>query len=104
MSFFIAMKESYIWVGLYAIIANGFEFKFLASIVSISQLIEDVNSRCCRLNGRLVLRDMASEGSRMQTLNNASEGPRTSQSVVINDTRTVEISPQKYDGFDAMEC
>ncbi|OJA17547.1 hypothetical protein AZE42_13660 [Rhizopogon vesiculosus] len=82
MSFFIAMKESYIWVGLYAIIANVNSNSLLAS-----------------LNGRLVLRDMASECSRMQTLNNASEDPRKSQSVVINVTRTVEISPQKYDGL-----
>ncbi|OAX44076.1 hypothetical protein K503DRAFT_582194 [Rhizopogon vinicolor AM-OR11-026] len=82
MVFFIAMKENYIWVGLYGIIANVNSNSLLAS-----------------LNGRLVLRDMANEGSRIQTLNNASEGPRKSQSVVINVTRTVENFPQKYDGL-----
>ncbi|OJA19351.1 hypothetical protein AZE42_00401, partial [Rhizopogon vesiculosus] len=76
------------------------EFKFLAGIVSTSKPTEDVSSRRCRLNGRLVFRDMANGGLRMQTLNNSMKGVENHsrvKSVVLNFTQTVEIPPQKYD-------
>ncbi|KAJ8586654.1 hypothetical protein M405DRAFT_935241 [Rhizopogon salebrosus TDB-379] len=79
-SFFIAMKETYIWVGFYGIIAN-------------------VNANCllASLNGRLVVRNLANEALRRQALISLAEGQRNPQSVVMNVMRTVETPLQKYD-------
>ncbi|KAJ8586652.1 hypothetical protein M405DRAFT_935240 [Rhizopogon salebrosus TDB-379] len=79
-SFFIAMKESYIWVGFYSIIAN-------------------VNANCllASLNGRLAVRNMVNEGLQRQALISLAEQQRNPQSVVMNITQTVETPSQKYD-------
>ncbi|KAJ8581638.1 hypothetical protein M405DRAFT_777237 [Rhizopogon salebrosus TDB-379] len=79
-SFFIAMKESYIWVGFYSIIANV-----------------NANSLLASLNGRLVVRNMANEALQRQALISLAEGQRKPQSVVMNVMRTVETPSQKYD-------
>jgi hypothetical protein len=89
------------------------ERKFLAGVVSVFELIENVSSHCCRLNGRLAVRNMANEGLRRQTLISLAEGQRKSQvrrcsvlscsllklqkSVLMNVTRTVGTPSQKYD-------
>jgi hypothetical protein len=55
------------------------ECKFLAGIVSFFKLIEHASSRYCRLNGRLVVRNMANEALQRQALISLAEGQRKPQ-------------------------
>ncbi|KAG2156350.1 hypothetical protein DEU56DRAFT_975927 [Suillus clintonianus] len=72
MSFFLTMKQNYIWVGVYANIASVNANSFLAS-----------------LNGRLILQSGANESLHMNTLTSSGGGRSKSQSVVINVTQSV---------------
>lgn len=72
MSFFLTMKQNYIWVGIYANIASVNANSFLAS-----------------LNGRLILQSGANESLHMNTLTSSGGGRSKSQSVVINVTQSV---------------
>lgn len=84
MSFFLAMKQNYIWVGMYAILATV-----------------NANSLLASLNGRLILRSVPNDSLNMGPLSSSSGGrSRKAQSVVINVTQTVGSAPGvfKYDG------
>ncbi|KAG1873721.1 hypothetical protein DFJ58DRAFT_369277 [Suillus subalutaceus] len=62
MSFFLAMKQNYIWVGLYAILAsvNG-------------------NSLLASLNGRLIFRSVTNQNLRMSILSGPGGGHNKQQ-------------------------
>ncbi|KAG1755402.1 hypothetical protein EDB19DRAFT_402838 [Suillus lakei] len=77
-SFFLAMKQNYIWVGFYAILAsvNG-------------------NSLLASLNGRLIFRSVTNESLGMSTLS-GSGGERNKQPFVINVTQTVRSPPEVF--------
>ncbi|KAG2152519.1 hypothetical protein BD769DRAFT_45376 [Suillus cothurnatus] len=83
MSFFLAMKQNYIWIGMYAILATV-----------------NANSLLASLNGRLIIRSVPNDSFNMNTLSSLSGGrSRRTQSVVINVTQTVANAPGvfKYD-------
>ncbi|KAG2115907.1 uncharacterized protein F5147DRAFT_675158 [Suillus discolor] len=78
-SFFLAMKETYIWVGLYTILAsvNG-------------------NSLLALLNGRLIFRSVTSENLHMSTLSGSGGGRNKQNPFVINATQTVRGPPEVF--------
>lgn len=76
MSFFLAMKQNYIWVGIYANLATV-----------------NANSLLASLNGRLILRGVPNVSLNMNTLSSSGERGRNTQSVVINVTQSVESAP-----------
>lgn len=83
MSFFLAMKQNYIWVGIYANLATV-----------------NANSLLASLNGRLIFKSVPNESLNMNTLSSSSGGRgRKTQSVVINVTQTIGSAPNvfKYD-------
>ncbi|KAG2110780.1 hypothetical protein BD769DRAFT_79298 [Suillus cothurnatus] len=83
MGFFLAMKQNYIWVSIYANLATV-----------------NANSLLASLNGRLILRSVPNASLNMNTLSSSSGGrSRKTQSVVINVTQTVGSTPGvlKYD-------
>jgi hypothetical protein len=83
MGFFLAMKQNYIWVSIYANLATV-----------------NANSLLASLNGRLILRSVPNTSLNMNTLSSSSGGrSRKTQSVVINVTQTVGSTPGvlKYD-------
>ncbi|KAG1892153.1 hypothetical protein F4604DRAFT_1912886 [Suillus subluteus] len=83
MGFFLAMKQNYIWVSIYANLATV-----------------NANSLLASLNGRLILRSVPKTSLNMNTLSSSSGGrSRKTESVVINVTQTVGSVPGvfKYD-------
>ncbi|KAG2042140.1 hypothetical protein BDR03DRAFT_997063 [Suillus americanus] len=83
LSFFLAMKQNYIWVGIYANLATV-----------------NANSLLASLNGRLIVRGVPNDSLKMNTLSSSSGGrSRNTQSVVINVTQTIGSAPGvfKYD-------
>ncbi|KAG2042141.1 hypothetical protein BDR03DRAFT_944648 [Suillus americanus] len=78
-SFFLAVKQNYIWVGLYAILAsvNG-------------------NSLLASLNGRLIFRSVTKESLRMSALSGPGGGHNKQQPFMINVTQTVRCSPEVF--------
>ncbi|KAG1755401.1 hypothetical protein EDB19DRAFT_2034127 [Suillus lakei] len=80
MSFFLAMPQNYIWIGIYATLAtvNG-------------------NSLFASLNGRLILRSVPNESLNMNTPSSSGgRGSHKPQSVVINVTQTVRGLPEVF--------
>ncbi|KAG2155077.1 uncharacterized protein EDB93DRAFT_1131124 [Suillus bovinus] len=76
MSFFLAMKHNYIWVGLYANLATV-----------------NANSLLASLNGRLILRSVPNQSVNMNTPSSLAGGrSRETQSLVIDVTQTVETA------------
>ncbi|KAG1873719.1 hypothetical protein DFJ58DRAFT_759869 [Suillus subalutaceus] len=83
MSFFLATKQNYIWIGIYANLATV-----------------NANSLLASLNGRLIIRSVPNDSLNMNTLSSSSGGrSRRTQSVVINVTQTIGSAPGifKYD-------
>ncbi|KAG2073540.1 hypothetical protein BDR04DRAFT_1094450 [Suillus decipiens] len=76
MSFFLAMKQNYIWVGIYANLATV-----------------NANSLLASLNGRLILRGVPNVSLNMNSLSSSGERIRNTQSVVINVTQSVGSTP-----------
>lgn len=70
-SFFLAMKQNYIWVGLYAILASV-----------------NANSLLASLNGRLIFRSVTNKNLRMGTLSGSGGGHNKQHPFVINVTQT----------------
>ncbi|KAG0709922.1 hypothetical protein DFH29DRAFT_1074870 [Suillus ampliporus] len=81
MSFFLAMKQNYIWVGTYASLGTV-----------------NANSLMASLNGRLILRKSLNESSNMTALSSSSGGGSKSQPFVVNVTQTAtpRISPDVF--------
>ncbi|KAG1722899.1 hypothetical protein EDB19DRAFT_1916402 [Suillus lakei] len=87
MSFFLAMKQNYIWLGIYTTLATVNANSFLAS-----------------LNGRLILRSVVNESLHMNALSTSSGGGRSKlQSVVINVTQTIGNDPPEVFKYDEGE-
>ncbi|KAG1815697.1 uncharacterized protein BJ212DRAFT_237216 [Suillus subaureus] len=87
MSFFLAMKQNYIWVSIYANLATV-----------------NANSLLASLNGRLILRSVPNTSFNMNTLSSSAGGRSgKTESVVINVTQTVGSVPGvfKYDEGEA---
>ncbi|KAG1892155.1 hypothetical protein F4604DRAFT_1912888 [Suillus subluteus] len=83
MSFFLATKQNYIWIGIYANLATV-----------------NANSLLASLNGRLIIRSVPNDSLNMNTLSSSSGGrSRRTQSVMINVTQTIGSAPGifKYD-------
>ncbi|KAG1755400.1 hypothetical protein EDB19DRAFT_1661022 [Suillus lakei] len=80
LSFFLSMKQNYIWVGIYANLATV-----------------NANSLLASLNGRLILRSVPNDSLNMNTLSSSGGGPsRKTQSVVINVTQSVRNPPDVF--------
>ncbi|KAG0709919.1 hypothetical protein DFH29DRAFT_21640 [Suillus ampliporus] len=81
MSFFLAMKQNYIWVGIYATLATV-----------------NANSLMASLNGRLILRKSLNESLHMTALSSSGGGGSKSQPFVINVTQTAtpRVSPDVF--------
>ncbi|KAG1783014.1 hypothetical protein EV702DRAFT_1059582 [Suillus placidus] len=82
MSFFLAMKNNYIWIGLYAILASV-----------------NANSLLASLNGRLMFRKMQNESLHMATMSSPCDGRSKSQEPLVIDIshrQQLEVRPEVF--------